>query len=138
MRSLLLTLSDNSPKSIKDEIDKITNLDWLKLELKMLFLTSSRNLSIGNILYINSSILNYGIDTSISKDIKQSKMKEIIADRIIKTLERFEPRLTNVTIFSDIYSPLKTSFKINSFFENKPFEFILIWDNCAERFYFDE
>lgn len=138
MPSLLLRLSDNYPQ-IKDEHyrteDKST---WLLSELKMLFSSRSRFAYIESIPLVNASVLNYGINESVSQIHESEHRKIVIEERIKNTLQRFEPRLTDVAIITKTDNPSNVTFEINALHKTLPVKFALVWDDCTGKFYFNE
>jgi len=137
MPSLLLRLSDNNPQAEEDyrTEDKST---WLLSELKMLFSSRSRFSSIETLPLVNASVLNYGINESVSQIQEADHRKTVIEERIKKTLHRFEPRLSEVTIITKTNNPSNVIFEINALYNTLPVKFELVWDDCTGKFYFDE
>ena len=137
MPSLLLRLSDNNPQAEEDyrTEDKST---WLLSELKMLFSSRSRFSSIETLPLVNASVLNYGINESVSQIQETDHRKTVIEERIKNTLHRFEPRLSEVAIITKTNNPSNVIFEINALYNTLPVKFELVWDDCTGKFYFDE
>ncbi|RJT36251.1 GPW/gp25 family protein [Rahnella woolbedingensis] len=136
MPSLLLRLSDNHPRIEKDSYRTEDKSTWLIDELKMLLSSRSRFSYIENIPQVNASILNYGIDESVSQISELDERKQIIEMRIKKSLQRFEPRLTEVSIITKTDSPEHVIFEITGLCHLMPVKIELVWDDCTGRFYF--
>ena len=138
MSSLLLRLSDNHPQ-IEEEYDWTEEKStWLLSELKMLFSSRSRFAHIETIPLVNTSILNYGINESVSQIHEMDRRKSVIEERIKNILQRFEPRLTGVDIITRTENPSAVIFEINAIHRALPVKFALVWDDCSGKFYFNE
>ncbi|MFS7305099.1 GPW/gp25 family protein [Rahnella inusitata] len=87
---------------------------------------------------VNASILNYGINESVSQIHDTDRRKTIIEERIKNTFQRFEPRLSGVTIITKTNNPSHVIFEINALHNTLPVKFDLVWDDCTGKFYFDE
>jgi len=138
MPSLLLRLSDNHPQIELEDYRTEEKSTWLLDELKMLFSSRSRFAYIENLPLVNASVLNYGINESVSKTHDTDRRKIIIEERIKDTFQRFEPRLTGVTIITKKNNPSHVIFEINALHNTLPVKFELVWDDCTGKFYFDE
>lgn len=138
MPSLLLRLSDNTPRVEEDNYRNEKKSTWLLDELKMLFSSRSRFSNIEGIPLINASILNYGIDESLSQDLDVSHRKVVIEERIKDVLQRFEPRLTDVDITTQTDNPSCVIFEINALHHQLPVKIELVWDEGTGKFYFHE
>lgn len=138
MPSLLLRLSDNHPRNETDNYWAEDKSIWLLNELKMLLSSRSRFAHIEDIPLVNASILNYGIDESVTQIIELGERKQVIETRIKKVLQRFEPRLTEVGIITKVDNPNHVIFEINGLCNLIPVKIELVWDDCTGRFYFNE
>lgn len=138
MSSLLLRLSDNHPRTEEDNYRTEEKSTWLLNELKMLFSSRSRFSYIENIPLVNGSILNYGIDESVSQINEMAHRKEVIEGRIKNALQRFEPRLTEVEIITRTDNSSGVIFEINALHQKLPLKMELVWDDCTGKFYFNE
>lgn len=138
MPSLLLRLSYNQPHIEEENYRNEDKSTWLMNELKMLFSSRSRFPAIENIPLVNASILNYGINESVSQIQETDRRKIVIEERIKNTLQRFEPRLTQVEIITNTNNPSNVIFEINAFHQALPMKFALVWDDCTGKFYFNE
>ena len=105
MPSLLLRLSDNTPYVEKDNYRNEDKSTWLLDELKMLFSSRSSFAYLETLPLVNASILNYGINESVSQIHDTDRRKTIIEERIKNTFQRFEPRLSGVTIITKTNNP---------------------------------
>jgi len=138
MPSLMLRLSDNNPQTEEEHYRTEDKSTWLLNELKMLFSSRSRFSYIETLPLVNASVLNYGINESVSPTYDTGRRKAIIEERIKNTLQRFEPRLTCVTLVTKINNPSHVIFEINGLHHSLPVKFELVWDDCTGKFYFDE
>ena len=138
MPSLLLRLSDNTPYVEKNNYRNEDKSTWLLDELKMLFSSRSSFAYLETLPLVNASILNYGINESVSQIHDTDRRKTIIEERIKNTFQRFEPRLSGVTIITKTNNPSHVIFEINALHNTLPVKFDLVWDDCTGKFYFDE
>ncbi|WP_459176696.1 type VI secretion system baseplate subunit TssE [Ewingella americana] len=138
MPSLLCRLSDNHPRIEKDDYRTEEKSTWLLNELKMLFSSRSRFSHIEIIPLVNASILNYGIDESVSQIHEVEHRKIVIEERIKNALQRFEPRLTEVDVITRTDNPSSVMFEINAMHKELPIKIELVWDDCTGKFYFNE
>lgn len=138
MPSLLRRLSDNQPQVEEDNDETEGKNSWLLDELKMLFSSRSRFPDIEAIPLVNSSIVNYGIDESLLLITEDNERKTVIKQRIQTALQRFEPRLTHVTITARAENTSNITFAINAQHKQKPLTVELVWDNGIGKFYFNE
>lgn len=138
MPSLLLRLSDNHPNVEEDYDWTEEKSTWLLNDLKMLFSSRSRLAHIETIPLVNASILNYGINESVSQTHETDRRKTVIEERIKNALQRFEPRLTNVDIITKTDNSSAVIFEINALHKMLPVKLALVWDDCTGKFYFNE
>jgi type VI secretion system protein ImpF len=138
MPSLLLRLSDNNPQIEEEHYQPEVESTWLLNELKMLFSSRSRFAYLETLPLVNASVLNYGINEAVSQIHDTDRRKTIIEERIKNTLQRFEPRLTGVTIITKTNNSSDVIFEINALHNVLPVKFVLVWDDCTGKFYFDE
>jgi len=138
MHSLLLRLSDNHPQIEEEHYLTEDKSTWLLNELKMLFSSRSRFSYIETMPLVNASVLNYGINESVSQIHDSDRRKTIIEERIKNTFQRFEPRLSSVTIVTNTNNPSHVIFEINAMHDGLPVKFELVWDECTGKFYFHE
>jgi type VI secretion system protein ImpF len=138
MPSLLLRLSDDFPQVVEEHYRTENKSTWLLSELKMLFSSRSRFAYLENLPLVNASILNYGINEFFSLIHETDCRKTIFEERIKNTLQRFEPRLTAVTIVTTTDNPSQVIFEINALHNTLPVKIELVWDDCTGKFYFDE
>lgn len=136
--SFMSRLCDDQPLSEEDEYswDEDSH-DILLRELKMLLTSRVRQAGLEDIDLINSSILNYGIDESFSKINELATRRIILEQRLKNAIARFEPRLTSVSLFSDI-TEQAILFTLQALYRDVPFTLELQWKDCTGRFYFNE
>ena len=138
MPSFLLRLSDNHPQAEEEYYRTEDKSTWLLNELKMLFSSRSRFAYIETLPLVNASVLNYGINESVSQIHETDHRKTVIEERIKNTLQRFEPRLSDVVIITKTDNPSNVIFEINALHKTLPVKFALVWDDCTGKFYFNE
>lgn len=137
--SLLLRLSDNHPQRHEDDYRWASlTPDVLLNEIKMVLFSRVRMTENEQIPFINTSILNYGIDESFSNITDINARLPLLECRITNAISRFEPRLTDVTLNSTIDNNQSMNFIMRGMYCNHPFEMDLRWDDCTARFYFNE
>lgn len=137
--SLIARLSDNDPTVDKDN-DKHTETTLLEFvgELKMLLESRVRLPAVGDMQYINSTILNYGFDESFRAIHEPDARRVVLEKRLKQMFERFEPRLINMSINSDISTQEIIQFTLIGDFQNMHLVLKLSWDDYSGVFYFNE
>lgn len=95
MHSFLQFLRDDNPGSSEDNLNFVPS-DDLKYELGMLLSSRPLYLETDELPFVNSSVLNYGIRSSVygvSADEHSDAVNGEISSRILMMLRRYEPRL---------------------------------------------
>lgn len=138
MPSLLARLCDDAPQAEEEIYRADEKKDWILSELDMLFTSRPRFSYLEEMPLVNSSVINFGINESVLPAYDVEGRKKIIAERIKNTLQRFEPRLTNVMIMIKADNPDHVIFEINALHQALPIKFELVWDDCTGKFYLDE
>lgn len=138
MPSLLVRLCDDTPQAEEEHFLVDEKKDWILNELDLLFSSRPRFSYLEELPLVNSSVLNFGINESVLPTYDMEGRKKIIAERIKNTLQRFEPRLTHVTVMIKADNPDHVIFEINALHQALPMKFELIWDDCTGKFYLDE
>ena len=95
MHSFLQFLRDDNPGSSEDNLTFVPS-DDLKYELGMLLSSRSLYLETDELPFVNSSVLNYGIRSSVygvSAGEHSDAVNGEISSRILMMLRRYEPRL---------------------------------------------
>lgn len=137
--SLLTRLMDNDPLREEDDYPLASLIpDNLLNEIKMVLFSRVRIPDNETVPYINTSILNYGIDESFSNITDINDRLPVLENRIIIALSRFEPRLKNISLNSTIHNQQSMLFNIRAIYLGKSFEMELLWDDYTARFYFNE
>ncbi|NIF48397.1 hypothetical protein F3J28_11560 [Enterobacter sp. Ap-1006] len=137
--SLLSRLSDNHPFEHEDDYYcEERPEDTLLKELMMLLTSRSRTPDIETVQYVNASILNYGIDESFSRVHEVNTRKSTIEKRLMNTIDRFEPRLTGISVASHTGNNQNIIFTLQGYYDQSPVLFELEWDDCNGRFYLHE
>ncbi|EAM2857704.1 hypothetical protein AIR33_23570 [Salmonella enterica] len=93
---------------------------------------------VGDIPYINSTILNYGFDESFRTIHEPDARRIVLEKRLQLMFERFEPRLINMSISSDISIQEVIQFTLIGDFQNMHLVLKLCWDDYSGVFYFNE
>lgn len=138
MPSLLLRLSDDNPQTEEESYRTEEKSDWLLKELRMLLSSRSRFAHVETLPLVNASVVNYGINVSVSEINDTEQRKKLIEEQIKMTLQRFEPRLSDVTIMAKTNHSSHVIFEIKALHHAQPVTFELMWDDCTGKFYFDE
>jgi type VI secretion system protein ImpF len=130
---------DNHPSNTEDDYPWVScKPEDLFPELELLFMSRVRAPYIEDIPLINSSVLNYGINDTFTTVNEPELRSELLEQRILNVVARFEPRLTQVSIISNMSDPSFILFTINACYQNSIFALELKWSNCTGRFYFNE
>lgn len=138
MPSLLLRLSDDNPQIEEETYRAEEKSPWLLNELRMLLSSRSRLAHVETLPLVNASVLNYGINSSVSQINDTERRKKIIEQQIAITLQRFEPRLSDVAMMTKTNNSSHVIFEIHALHNALPVKFELVWDDCTGKFYFDE
>lgn len=93
---------------------------------------------IENIPLINTSVLNYGIDESFSKIHEINSRRQVMENRIKNAIARFEPRLKQVVLTSDLDDAQAICFTLRGTYFSRHIVLVLTWSDCTGRFYFNE
>lgn len=137
--SLLSRLTDNYTFNKNDDFYRSPEINEMLLtEMKLLFLSRVRIPGIEDIELVNASVLNYGIDESLSRVNEINNRRTTMEHRIKNAVIRFEPRLTQISISSNIEDPDFILFTINAYYMHSPLILELKWNHCTGRFYFNE
>ncbi|EKQ3465118.1 lysozyme family protein, partial [Escherichia coli] len=95
MHSFLQFLRDDNPSSSEDDLNFVAS-DDLKYELGMLLSSRPLYLETDELTFVNSSVLNYGMKSSVysvSAGEHSDTVNGEISSRILLMLQRYEPRL---------------------------------------------
>ncbi|WP_330984096.1 MULTISPECIES: hypothetical protein [Enterobacterales] len=137
--SLLSRLSDNYPLREEDDYPwALQPYEVLLSEFKMLLTSRARLPDIENIPLINASVLNYGIDESFSKTNEIGSRRLMMETRLKNTIARFEPRLTQISLTSNMTDSHTICFILRGVFFLTPIVLELTWNDSTGRFYFNE
>ncbi|MBI0278604.1 GPW/gp25 family protein (plasmid) [Hafnia alvei] len=134
MNTLLNRLSDDNPKDQKDFSESDDKSRGLIDEILFLLSSRPRSYNVENIPAINCTILNYGVDDVFASDIPQIERNIIMQSRIQLALQRFEPRLRNVSITID-ENGSQCFFIINADTDKAKVRFRLMWDDVINQFF---
>ncbi|MCW6030454.1 GPW/gp25 family protein [Pantoea sp. JK] len=136
MKSLLQCLSDDIPEQ-PDAAWEIQS-NWIYDELRMLFDSRPRMSGAKDNDILKGTILNYGLDEStLICDKKQTKI-EMVQQQILELLERFESRLSDVSVhIKSTRSPL-VEFVIQAKWQHETLKYLLVWDDAMSIFYLNE
>ncbi|EDA3267904.1 lysozyme family protein [Salmonella enterica subsp. enterica serovar Bovismorbificans] len=140
MHSFLQFLRDDNPGSSEDHLNLVPS-DDLKYELGMLLSSRPLYIETDELPFVNSSVLNYGIKSSIY-DVTAGEHSDTvngeISSRILMILQRYEPRLENPVvehIFSDDHYSF---FSVTALFFMDRVKFCIKWDKSSGEFSLDE
>ncbi|MEZ2578329.1 GPW/gp25 family protein [Buttiauxella ferragutiae] len=137
--SLILRLADNSPLDDRDHYPWVSDTrEILIAELKMLFTSRTRIPDIEDIPLVNASVLNYGFDESFSRVNEASVRHLAMEQKIKRTISRFEPRLSEVSVSSRTGSSEFILFTLRAYYLGAHVILDMKWNDDTGRFYFDE
>ncbi|CRY56513.1 type VI secretion system lysozyme-like protein [Yersinia intermedia] len=136
MTSLLQRLSDNNPKQQDELIESADG--YLEEEIMMLLSSRPRFSEVEHIPVLNGSILNYGINENFTSDMPIGERKSILQARLEMAIQRFEPRLKDVSFTTVNQGSTGILFFVNAYYQNRPVHYKLIWDDAINRFYLSE
>jgi type VI secretion system protein ImpF len=136
METILQRLMDDNPKDQTDLAERDEKKDNLIDEILFILSSRPRVNDVGHLPLINESIINYGLDDVFPGGIPLLERISIMESRIRTALQRFEPRLKNVAIFSNENKNNLCSFIIEADTESGNVRYCLLWDNVLSQFYF--
>lgn len=136
MKSLLQRLADDIPEQ-PDAVWEIQR-NWIFDELRMLFDSRPRMSVAKDNNILKGTILNYGLDEStLVCDEKKNKI-EMMQQRIQELIERFENRLSDVSVhIKSTHSP-QVEFVIQAKWQHETLKYMLVWDDAMSIFYLNE
>ncbi|BDY37296.1 TPA: GPW/gp25 family protein [Escherichia coli] len=140
MHSFLQYLRDDNLGSSEDNLNFVP-LDDLKCELKMLLSSRPLYLEIDEFPFVNSSILNYGIKSSIysvSASGHNDTVYSEISSRILTALQRYEPRLEDPVVEHLCSDDHYSFFSVTALFFTDRVTFCIKWDKNSGEFSLDE
>ena len=140
MHSFLQFLRDDNPGSSEDNLNFVPS-DDLKYELGMLLSSRPLYLETDELPFVNSSVLNYGIRSSVygvSADEHSDAVNGEISSRILMMLQRYESRLEEPVVeylsSDDNYS----FFSVTALFFMDMVRLCIKWDKNSGEFSLDE
>lgn len=140
MHSFLQFLRDDNPDSSEDKFN-FNPSDDLKYELGMLLSSRPLYLETDELPYVNNSVLNYGIKTSIysvSSGEHNATINNEISSRILLMLQRYEPRLKNPVVEHLSCDDNYCFFSVTAHFFMDRVKFCIKWDKNSGEFSLDE
>ena len=133
--SLLTRLTDNDLSSTDDDFNySIIPIQELTNELKLLLTSCARIPNLENKEQINHSVLNYGINNELTNSEKEENYRSIL----LKTITRFEPRLSELTIDSVRTTHHAFEFILRGLYHATPVVLAIQWDRHLKQFTFNE
>ena len=140
MHSFLQFLRDDNPGSLGDHLNFVPS-DDLKYELGMLLSSRPLYLETDELPFVNSSVLNYGIKSSVyvvSAGEHSDSVNDEISSRILMMLQRYESRLEEPVVeylsSDDNYS----FFSVTALFFMDMVRLCIKWDKNSGEFSLDE
>lgn len=140
MHSFLQFLRDDNPDSLEDHLNFVPS-DDLKYELGMLLSSRPLYLETDELPFVNSSVLNYGIKSSVyvvSAGEHSDSVNDEISSRILMMLQRYESRLEEPVVeylsSDDNYS----FFSVTALFFMDMVRLCIKWDKNSGEFSLDE
>ena len=140
MHSFLQYLRDDNPGSSEDDLNFVVS-DDLKYELGMLLSSRPLYLETDELPFVNSSVLNYGIKSSVyvvSAGEHSDSVNDEISSRILMMLQRYESRLEEPVVeylsSDDNYS----FFSVTALFFMDMVRLCIKWDKNSGEFSLDE
>lgn len=139
LTSLILRLSDDNPLVKEEDYQKVEDTTNILInEIKMLLTSRVRIIGVENIQLVNQSILNYGFDESLFNVNELNARRAVIESRLKNMLVRFEPRLTDISICSNVTDGNILIFNISANYLRNQLFLELKWDDYTGVFYLNE
>ena len=140
MHSFLHFLRDDNPGSSEDNMNFVPS-DDLKYELGMLLSSRPSYLETGEVTFVNSSVLNYGIKSSVysvSAGEHSDTVNGEISSRILLMLQRYEPRLEEPVVEHLSSDDNYSFFSVTALFFMDRVKLCIKWDKNSGEFSLDE
>ncbi|MFP2505014.1 hypothetical protein [Buttiauxella gaviniae] len=134
--SLLQRLADDTPDQPETEWEIKSN--WIFDELRMLFDSRPRIAGLEKNNSVNHTVINYGLAEGFPSESLPVARVEIIRQRIVTLLARFETRLTEVNVMVHQPDFPWVEFVIQAQWNEQPLSCLLIWDDAMSTFYLNE
>lgn len=137
--SLLRRLADDNPE--EQEVDKFSLDDarlWIIPEIQMLLSSRPRVPALENEPRIHTTVVNYGMEEGFFSREGNQAHHEILRQRIATTLQRFEPRLTEVEVTLLRAEEANARYLIQARCAAQPLLITLIWDDAMSCFYLNQ
>lgn len=137
--SLLRRLADDNPED--HEVDKFSLIDpwdWIMPEIQMLLSSRPRVPALENEPRIRTTVINYGVEEGFFSNQGDNTNHEILRQRIATTLQRFEPRLTEVEVTLLRAEEASARYLIQACCASQSLLITLIWDDAMSCFYLNK
>ena len=140
MHSFLQRLRDDNPGSLEDHLNFVPS-DDLKYELGMLLSSRPLYLEIDELPLVNSSVLNYGIKSSVygvSAGEHSDAVNGEISSRILMMLRRYEPRLEKPVVEHLSSDDNYSFFSVTALFFMDRVKLCIKWEKNSGEFSLNE
>lgn len=140
MHSFLQFLRDDNPGSSEDRLNFIPS-DDLKYELGMLLSSRPLYLETDELPFVNSSVLNYGINSSVysvSAGEHSDAVNDEISSRILMMIRRYEPRLEEPVVEHLSSDDNYSFFSVTALCFMERLKLCIKWDKNSGAFSLDE
>ncbi|EEY1047095.1 lysozyme family protein, partial [Escherichia coli] len=136
MHSFLQFLRDDDPGSSEDHLNFVPSED-LKYELGMLLSSRPLYLETDELPFVNSSVLNYGIPSSVygvSAGEHSNVVNGEVSSKILMMLQRYEPRLEEPVVEHLSSDDNYSFFSVSALFFMDRVKFCIKWDKHSGEF----
>ncbi|QNQ55452.1 GPW/gp25 family protein [Serratia liquefaciens] len=135
MKSLLIILSDDNVGNAHSSGAVVGGKNsMLSEEIMMILSTRPRENNVSDVLFVNSSILNYGVSDVFEHGVNAKEIATILALRIKMALVRFETRLRDIQVIAESISGTFYFFVIQARSNEGAVSYRVMWDNVINRF----
>lgn len=131
---LLKLLADDDPKNQNSQNDAFDPEPDLAAEILMVLSSRPRHYHANEKAEICQSIINYGISDIFPTDLSKTDRNRMLEARLLKALQLFEPRLSNISVSAGNQNLGCSLFIIEAEMKQNPIRLTLEWDDLLCNF----
>lgn len=134
MKSLLKTLSDDTPKNADFDMDHLLRHNDIKDEITMILTTRPQSSILTDEQSMKFKLLNYGVDTETQHGILNTAKAMELIDRVQLALSTYYPLMKNIVVALDDIAETSFHFTISGDVCSKENLFHVEWSELTQKF----
>lgn len=134
MKSLLKTLSDDTPKNVDFDMDHLLRYNDIKDEITMILTTRPQSSILTDEQSMKFKLLNYGVDTETQHGILNTAKAMELIDRVQLALSTYYPLMKNIVVALDDIAETSFHFTISGDVCSKENLFHVEWSELTQKF----